>query len=266
MTAFQFISRHAGAANILAKTHRIPSLALITLAAWQSAWGNSAVNWHNVIRTIQQSANFYRAKAYVNNNEQYCNILFRSNDKDSYTLKSYVRIFKIALGHSVPILYADKIKDNREAFFNALVYYSNLLTIDPDWLMIVIKMECEFDFKAVNKYTGATGAIQFTPDTARYYGTSVNALLDMPNYRQMDFVYKYYKAKAGRIYSLYDLYKLTILPISYGKDANWTLKFGKVTAETFARQNNRYDINQDKAVTIAELETWIYNNYVKNLA
>ncbi|MDO9152339.1 MAG: transglycosylase SLT domain-containing protein [Paludibacter sp.] len=264
MTAAKFVNTYVSTSNAYALQYQIPSLALIALAAYVSRWGNYTVDFVNVIKSVFSSVNYNAAKKHVDDGDRFLKILL-ANDKDSYTVKSYARMVKLSVGYQVDILYADKVKSNKNLFINSVLYYSRLLNIDPDWLMIIFDMECNFNHRAVNPYTNATGLIQFTPATAKAYGTSVDALYNMPNYEQLPYVYKFYKGKTGKIFSLYDLYKLTILPISYGKDATWILKFGNVTAKTFATQNKRYDLNKDYAVTINELETWIYNTYVKNM-
>jgi len=265
MTASQFLFRYASTANSYGKAYNIPALALLTVGAWLYKWGYYTVDFKYVIKKIQQAGTYNIAKNFITNGEKYCNLLFGSNDKNSYTLKSYVKMFKIVLGYDVNLVYSDYVVQNQSEFLRGVISVSRQLNISPDWLMIVIYNESKFNHTKPNPYTGAVGLIQFMPGTARALGTSIEALSRMSNIEQLQYVYKYFKVKAGKLYSLYDLYKYTFFPVSLGKSPDWVFKSSDLSASTIARQNKIFDINRDGMITVDEFEQYLYNTYISNL-
>jgi len=67
--------------------------------------------------------------------------------------------------------------------------------VQPEWLANLINAESGFRASAVNKYSGASGLIQFMPDTARGHGTTVEAIRDMSAMQQMPYVEDYLQSK-----------------------------------------------------------------------
>ena len=61
-----------------------------------------------------------------------------------------------------------------------------------DWLIACIGFESQFKPRARNKISKATGLIQFMPLTAEYLGTTIDALLEMEDYEQLEYVKRYY--------------------------------------------------------------------------
>ncbi len=155
------------------------------------------------------------------------------------------------------MVYEYLIKSNKAEFLTRVSDIAARLGIDPDWLMIVMKMESNIDPAAVNRVTNATGLIQFMPLTAAGLGTSCTALKAMSNIEQLDFVYKYFKPYAGRLKSVTDLYLVTFFPVALGKPDNYILQTDSLRAATIARQNPIFDLDKSDSITVAEFKTSI---------
>jgi hypothetical protein len=134
------------------------------------------------------------------------------------------------------------------------------LGLDPDWLLAVMSFETGGTFSPSVKNganSGATGLIQFMPETAAGLGTSTSALATMSQEEQMDYVCKYFDsykiANNGgqpKLQSLEDLYMAVLLPTAIGKSNDSVL----FTPGTIAYdQNGALDTNfSDGGVTKGE--------------
>lgn len=152
------------------------------------------------------------------------------------------------------MVYDYLIKQNKAAFLAKVVEISARLGIDPDWLMIVMKMESGINHRAVNPTGGATGLIQFMPRTAAGLGTTAAALVAMDNVGQLDYVYKYFKPYAGRLFSVTDLYMVTFFPVALGKPDDYVLQTDTLSASLIARQNSVFDLDMNQAITVGEFK------------
>lgn len=153
--------------------------------------------------------------------------------------------------------YSEYVKNNKEAFLNKVVSISNQLGINPNWLMFVMYWESGLNPAIRNKYSGATGLIQFMPATATALGTSVSALANMSNVEQLDYVHKYYRPYAGRMNNLYDVYLVTFFPAALGKADNWVLQTSSLSPRIIAEQNPAIDLNKDKQITVGEFKRYV---------
>lgn len=153
--------------------------------------------------------------------------------------------------------YSEYVKNNKEAFLNKVVSISNQLGINPNWLMFVMYWESGLNPAIRNKYSGATGLIQFMPATATALGTSVSALANMSNVEQLDYVYKYYRPYAGHMNNLYDVYLVTFFPAALGKADNWVLQTSSLSPRIIAEQNPAIDLNKDKQITVGEFKRYV---------
>lgn len=133
--------------------------------------------------------------------------------------------------------------------------------IDANDLLGLMQAESRLDPQAVNRGSGATGLIQFMPDTARALGTTTSALYGMDRVQQMAYVERYFAmnrlprgATAGNLYASVFLPKYTNRPSNFvvarqggpndaGDNANGS----------WYRQNSGLDLNRDGSITIAEL-------------
>lgn len=105
--------------------------------------------------------------------------------------------------------------------------------------------------------SGATGLIQFMPDTAMHLGTSVAALAAMTAEKQLDWVEAYFQPYKGKLATLADLYMAILWPGGVGKPMEYVL-WDKNSRPTTFRQNAGLDINHDGAITKAECAAKLY--------
>ncbi len=150
-------------------------------------------------------------------------------------------------------------------FNTKLEKIASQLGIESSVLVAIMKHESGMNPAAVNKLgSGATGLIQFMPDTARGLGTSVEELRTMSAVDQLDYVYKYYKRLGARPGStLGDMYMLTFLPLYAYRDENTVVgELGggllpgtrKLTKNAIYKQNPSFDHNRDGVFTIADVK------------
>lgn len=92
------------------------------------------------------------------------------------------------------------------------------LSIPSEWLLAVMSFESRLDPSAVNPDSHATGLIQFTPNTAKWLGTSVAELRNMSSEEQLGYVGEYLMRSANgrKINSVGDLYLLIFKPAAFG--------------------------------------------------
>ena len=157
------------------------------------------------------------------------------------------------------MLYTEYIKTNRVEFERKVAQISGQLGINPEWLMVVMYAESRVNEKAVNPTSGATGLIQFMPSTAKWLGTSTEALKNMSNVAQLDYVYLYFKnlGVSGKMHSVYDLYLATFFPAALGKPDDWVLQTSTLSAYTIAAQNKIIDLNKDGKITVGEFKQYV---------
>lgn len=138
---------------------------------------------------------------------------------------------------------------------------------DPDKLMACMAFESGESFSPSKKNaagSGATGLIQFMPNTAKGLGTTTAALAKMTAEDQLNFVYKYFKdvMKArGPIVSLEDMYMAILLPSAVGKPDSHVLFSSGVAY----RQNSGLDLNKDGKVTKFEAAKLVRDKFERGL-
>lgn len=152
------------------------------------------------------------------------------------------------------MIFENYIPNNKEAFIKKVRDISDLLEINPDWLMAVMWSESRLKTDIVNPKGGATGLIQFMPKTALGLGTSVDALKKMNNLQQLDYVYKYFKPVARKITGFLDLYLYTFFPVAIGKPDDWILHSKTLSAGTIAKYNPGFDLNKDDVIQVGEFK------------
>ena len=135
----------------------------------------------------------------------------------------------------------------------------------PADLLGLMASESGLDPKAQNK-SGATGLIQFMPDTAAGLGTSTSALMAMNRAEQMKYVEKFLKKslkgvplKDGKV-SAGNLYTAVYLPAFAAKGSDYIVaKKGGFTDSwgnhpaAWYDHNSGLDLNGDGAISIGEL-------------
>lgn len=134
------------------------------------------------------------------------------------------------------------IKENKNAFIGKVKEICRYLVIDPDWLMLVMWFETArtFDHRIVNRISGAAGLIQFMPGTVRSLGTTTEALKNMSNIEQLDYVKRYLAPYAGKMNNWLDVYCAVFYPVLIGKADSYV-----ITSDIVAKQNPVFDLNKD---------------------
>ena len=154
------------------------------------------------------------------------------------------------------MIFEHLIKENKEAFTQKVKDICQNLAIDPDWLMLVMWFETARTFRAdiVNPISGATGLIQIMPKTARSLGTTTEALKNMSNVEQLDYVLAYLRPYKGSMKRWVDVYLAVFYPKAMGKPDF------VITSDIVAKQNKVFDLNRDLDITVKEIETALRNS------
>jgi len=138
---------------------------------------------------------------------------------------------------------------------------AQLLGTTSGALMAIFKQESGVNPHIQNSI-GATGLIQFMPDTARRLGTTTAELARMDGVEQLDYVYKYYKMTGVGDGSVGDLYMATFMPKFVGYPDEFVLgqlAGGKVpgtnlSSDLVYKQNKGLDRNRDGKITVADVK------------
>jgi hypothetical protein len=136
-------------------------------------------------------------------------------------------------------------------FMPALEKLSSNIGVDKNDLLKIMSKESGLNPKAVNKFSQATGLIQFMPKTANGLGTSIDELYNMSATEQLKYVEMYFKklgVKPGM--DVGDLYILTFYPAASGKPNNHVIatKGSKVYD-----QNYVLDVNKNGEITVQDV-------------
>jgi soluble lytic murein transglycosylase-like protein len=107
-----------------------------------------------------------------------------------------------------------------------LIALADELGVDADYLATVISFESGWDPAMKNRAgSGATGLIQFMPETAVGLGTTTAKLAQMTDAQQMPYVRKHFLANLGKGGSrtLADVYMAVLYPKAVGKPEDFVL-------------------------------------------
>ena len=141
-------------------------------------------------------------------------------------------------------------------FKNKLEKVASSLGVRSSDLMAIFRQESGVNPAAVNPMSGATGLIQFMPNTARSLGTSTAELKNMNAVEQLDYVYKYFKMTGVGDGKLGDLYMAVFMPKYVGADDNTVL--GQYNDSGFSKkvydQNKGLDRDRDGKITVADVK------------
>lgn len=152
-------------------------------------------------------------------------------------------------------------------FKDRILWICKHLSIDPNYLMACIAWESNETFSASVKNlagSGATGLIQFMPNTAKALGTSVAQLAQMRPEDQLNYVYKYFLPYKKRLVSLSDVYMAILWPAAIGKAENQVL-WAQSNKPTTYRQNIGLDIDKDGIITKSEASFKVRDKLNKGL-
>ena len=171
------------------------------------------------------------------------------------------------------LIFENKLpSNNRGAIIAKINKVAKDLGISPNWLMAVINFETAGTFSPSiqNKFTNATGLIQFMPATARGLETTVTELKSMDFLQQLDYVQRYYRPYSSRIKGFIDLYLATFFPLAIGKPDNWVLQTNRISAKTIADQNpifsdgNKVTVGKIKRVMLSRIPVQYAAQLVKD--
>lgn len=151
-----------------------------------------------------------------------------------------------------------------KAFLDKTKGIADRIGCDYKDLLAVMNSESGLRSDARNPKGGATGLIQFMPDTARSLGTTVDELRNMSPIEQLDYVEKFLtntKKSAGfasgaRL-SGGDLYALIFMPARAKRDVLTSASDGKTYS-----WNRGLDRDNDGHISKADLERRVASSYV----
>jgi hypothetical protein len=112
--------------------------------------------------------------------------------------------------------------------------------------------------------SGATGLIQFMPNTAVGLGTTTDDLAKMTGIQQLNFVELYFKStvRYRPLLSLSDVYMAVLWPSAIGKLESHVL-FTKPSKAY--DQNSGLDVNKDGVITKAEATAKVHKKLEKGM-
>lgn len=143
-------------------------------------------------------------------------------------------------------------------FINAVEGVAGNLGIPVGWLYSVMSFETggTFDPTELNKAgSGATGLIQFMPDTALGLGTSVEELAKMSRAEQMQYVQAYLEPYKGLMQRPEDLYLAIIYPKALLNGWTDEQTFGTKGTKIYD-QNPIFDMDKDGTISIGEIRQY----------
>jgi hypothetical protein len=145
------------------------------------------------------------------------------------------------------------IESTSEEFRRDLVAMCQRLDVDPAFMVAVMSFETggTFSPSVKNKYSGATGLIQFMPDTAPLLGTTTAELAQMSAVEQLVYVEEYFRRAAGnkKLVLLSDVYITVFSPAFIGRPDSTVMYMAG--SKQYA-QNKGLDINGDGTITKGE--------------
>ena len=150
--------------------------------------------------------------------------------------------------------------NEREAFTKEVIRVSKSIGTRPEFLMYIMKHESGISASVQNSI-GATGLIQFMPQTAGALGYTTSQLKGMSRTEQLKVVEKYYYPyRFKNLSDFTNLSLVTFYPVAVGKPDSYII--GSEKSEAWAKkvsaQNKIFDLNKNGLITIAE-----YREYLK---
>jgi hypothetical protein len=147
------------------------------------------------------------------------------------------------------------------AFKVKLIEIAWNIDVDPNFLISAIAFETGETFSpSIKNRNGATGLIQFLPDTAVELGTSTADLAAMTAEDQMDYVEKYFNPYKNMLETIEDVYMAILWPAAIGKANSWVL-FSKPSAQY--DRNSGLDTDKDGSVTKEEAAAMVKAKLLK---
>ena len=154
------------------------------------------------------------------------------------------------------LIYIDKVY-NPTSFDAKVRDVAAKLLINPNWLMQVMWSESRLKPTAVNRYSGASGLLQFTNVAIDGWGISLQDIRQMDAIAQMDLCYKYLYRFRGKINSYYDLYAAVFFPSVVGKPDGWVLHEPGRSQALIAAQNKVMDYGNKGYITVSDFKRYV---------
>ena len=139
-------------------------------------------------------------------------------------------------------------------FMEGLRDIASNLGVNADDMLKVMTKESGLNPAAVNRYSNATGLIQFMPSTARGLGTTVEELRNMSGVEQLKYIEMYYKnlgIKPGM--DVGDIYILNFYPAAINKPRDYVI--ASIGSKIYS-QNAGLDVNKDGKITVQDVRNW----------
>lgn len=151
-----------------------------------------------------------------------------------------------------------KISKTSSLFENKRNEVAGKLGISPETLTGIFRAEGTINNpNAVNRSTGYSGLIQFSPESAKRSGTSLRALRRMDAVAQMDYVHNYLGRYKHDKDKPADSYLSVAYPAAMYKPDDYILGKGKRIG-IIARQNPGWDRDKNGVVTAGEVREYYY--------
>jgi hypothetical protein len=147
------------------------------------------------------------------------------------------------------MIFENLITENKDVFLTKVYKVAFYLGVKAEHLMFLMWFETGHTLNShIQNSIGATGLIQFMPATARFLGTTTDALKKMSNVEQMDYVQLHLGIFRGKYKDWVDLYCGIFWPAAVGKPDTY-----RITQEIVAKENPLFDINKDLIIEKSEI-------------
>lgn len=156
----------------------------------------------------------------------------------------------------MPDLYPVKgiLEQTTPEFRARLVEVASELGIDPTDLAAVMAFETAGTWSPSirNPHSGATGLIQWMPQTARSFGTTTDALAAMTAIEQLEYVKQYFWRYRGKDLTTHELYLLVFWGSPVSPETELGHREGAGRDAVVYKQNAGLDLNGDGTITAGE--------------
>lgn len=155
---------------------------------------------------------------------------------------------------------------DRTIFKAVLLEGCKKLRCKPIDLLSVMYSESGLNPAIVNPDGGATGMLQFMPNTAKNLGTSTDSLKKMKASKQLIYVFKYLKPYSGKLTSPFAIYLVTFFPagLNHINQNSWVFEAKKLSRSKIAKSNKTMDLNKDSKITMGEFKKWFKTRIYKS--
>lgn len=146
------------------------------------------------------------------------------------------------------------LRSTSAGFRSALAEMALSLGLNPSYIAAVMAIETgrTFSPSIQNPYTKATGLIQFMPETAKAFGTSIGELARMSAVQQLEYVKRFFRPYVSRIRTDVpgDYYLAVFWPAYIGRSPDTVIAS---RGDTVYAQNSGLDRNGDGLITVGDV-------------